>query len=219
MRRSAILGLTLLAVGCKQHPEADPAKATALATKMIKDVPVPGYTDCTGEQVIGGATMTYPTAMKIAGKQVGPEHEMADWINPVELDSPAARTLADAAAGDTAKRRATAELLAAPFYLVYVVDHVNAPIALGIKELKLGSASGRALRYTKNGTLQCVRVFVWANDEAKNQWAMDASDKALIDPAVAQAMKDDLRAQMLKRVAALGAPPPRGKITPKPLKP
>jgi hypothetical protein len=82
---------------------------------------------------------------------------------------------------------------------VHKVDVVNAPIALGIKELKIGSASARAIRYERNGKPTCVSLVDFTNDRAKSDWAISVSDKTLIDPAVAKAMRDDLAAQYVKR--------------------
>jgi len=197
--------------GCgSKSPQGDPAKFAALATTMIKNVPVPGVTECTGEQVLGGATMTIRTLLHIAKQTFEDRPERQDWVNPPELDVPAARVLADDKASDTDRRRAAGELAAAPFYLVYIIDHVDVPMALGIKELKRGIAGGRALKYDKQGNLQCVRIFLWENDKAVSDDAIAKSDKAVIDPAVAQRLREDLRAQLLKRIAALGAPPPIG---------
>lgn len=197
--------------GCgSKSPQGDPAKFATLATTMIKNVPVPGVTECTGDQVLGGATMTIRTLLAIAKQPFVDKPERQDFVNPPQLDVPAARVLADDKASDADKRRAAAELAAAPFYLVYIIDHVDVPMALGIKELKRGIAGGRALKYDKQGNLQCVRIFLWENDKAVSDDAIAKSDKAVIDPAVAQRLREDLTAQLLKRIAALGAPPPVG---------
>ena len=89
-------------------------------------------------------------------------------------------------------------------------------MALGVKELKRGAVGARAMRYDKQGRLECVRVFVWQNDKAVSNDAIARSNKALIDPAVAKQLRDDLAVQLLKRIAALGAPPPAGEIATKP---
>jgi hypothetical protein len=131
-------------------------------------------------------------------------------VNPHELDSPAARTLIDDKATDKQKRQAAAELLSAPFFLVYHVDLVNAPMALEVKELKRGTVGARAVRFDKTGTAQCVRVFYFQNDKELNEEMIKKSNQALIDPAVAKALRDDLRVQMLKRIPALTLPQPDG---------
>jgi hypothetical protein len=81
---------------------------------------------------------------------------------------------------------------------------VNAPIALGVKELKRGALGMRAIGYDKKGSPSCVSVFVVQNDKAKSEWAMDKSDRAQIDPAIAKAMQDDLREQLLKKAVEMG---------------
>jgi hypothetical protein len=207
-------GLALGAgAGCgKEGPKGNPAAFVALAKTMIGNVPTPGAPECSGDQILGGATMTMITLLHIAKQpydQTKPERD--DFVNPPELDVPAARVLADEKASEADRRRAAAELAVAPFYLVYMIDHVDVPMALGIKELKLGIAGGRALKYDKRGTLQCVRVFNWYNDEKVSDDAIARSNKAVIDPEIAKLLRDDLTAQLLKRVAALGAPPPVAK--------
>ena len=207
------LALVLLALGCgcgSAAPQGDPAAFAALASTMINNVPTPGATECTGEQVLGGATMTMRTVLQIAKRPFEDRPERREFVNPPQLDVPAARVLLDDKASEADRRRAAAELAAAPFYLVYQVDHIDVPMALGVKELKRGFVGARALKYDRQGTLQCVRVFQWENDKQVSDRAIARSNKALIDPAIAQLLRDDLTAQMLKRVAALGAPPPRG---------
>jgi hypothetical protein len=212
------LALVLLALGCSsgfgcgaKAPEGDPAAFAAIAGTMIKNVPMPGATECTGAQVLGGATMTMRTVLQIAKRPYEKDQpERRDFVNPPELDVPAARVLADDKAPEGDRRRAAAELAAAPFYLVYQVDHVDVPMALGVKELKRGFVGARALKYDRQGALQCIRVFQWENDKQVSDRAIAKSNKALIDPAIAKLLQDDLTAQMLKRIAALGAPPPVG---------
>ena len=63
----------------------------------------------------GGATMTWRTLLVLAGAPIAKDPEHAEWINPPELDAPAARTLVDPKADPTAARQAAAALLAAPF--------------------------------------------------------------------------------------------------------
>ena len=201
--------LALAGCGAKE-PKGDPAKFAALAKTMARNVPTPGAPECTGPQVLGGATMTMRTLLGIAKEKYEDRPEMEEFVNPPELDVPAARVLLDEKASTAAKRRAAAELALAPFYLVYLVDVVDVPMALKIKELKPGNAGGRALRYNKQSQLECARVFLWSNDRAVSADAIAKSDKVQIDPAVAQRLRDDLKSQLLKRIAALGAPPPVG---------
>lgn len=201
--------------GCARtpaRPEADPAKVGALAATMIAQMPPMGFRACDGPEVVGGFTLTAPTLLALAGQPVPAEPEFRDWVNPPELDAPAARTLIDAKAAAAAKRQAAAEALAAPFYLVYRVDLVNAPIALAIKELKRGTVGARAIRFDKQGAPVCTRLFYWQNDKAKSDWAIKASDRAVIDPAVAKAMQDDLRAQLLQRISRLALPQETGEM-------
>jgi uncharacterized membrane protein YbaN (DUF454 family) len=204
----------LALAGCGKKakaPEADPAQVTTIAKQMVKSFPGPGAKECDGKDVVGGATFTATTFFTIAGStfdKAKPEYQ--EYVNPHELDSPAARTLVDDKATPQQKRQAAAELLSAPFYLVYHVDLVNAPMALAVKELKRGTVGARAVRFDKQGMAQCVRVFYFQNDKALNEEMIKKSDKAVIDPAVAQALRDDLRVQMLKRVPSLTQPQPEG---------
>ena len=206
-----LAGAAVTGLGCgAKVPEADPAVFTGLANTMVENVPQLGAPECTGEQVLGGATMTMRTLLQIAKQSIAERPEREEYVNPPELDVPAARVLADEKASERDRRRAAAEIATAPFYLVYLIDHIDVPMALGIKELKRGIASGRALKYDKAGTLQCVRVFLWENDKQLSDAAIAKSNKAVMDPAIAKQLRDDLRAQLLKRIAALGAPPPVG---------
>jgi hypothetical protein len=210
----AALGLALgggAGLGCgKQGPQGDPAAFVALANRMLDNVPTPGAPECPGEQILGGATMTARTLLQVTKRKVDETPERREFVNPPELDVPAVRVLLDDKASERDRRAAAAELAAAPFYLVYIIDHIDVPMALGIKELKRGIAGGRALKYDKRGNLQCVRVFLWENAKAVSDAAIAKSDRAVIDPAIAKQLRDDLTAQLLKRIAALGAPPPVG---------
>jgi hypothetical protein len=201
----------LAACGTKSKaPEADPAALTAIAKQMVKSFPGPGIKECEGKEVVGGATFTAVTFLKLANDKYD-EHkpEYQEYVNPAELDSPAARTLLDAKASNTQKRQAAAELLAAPFYLVYYIDLVNAPMALEIKELKRGTVGGRAIRFDKRGYVQCVRVFYFQNDKAVSDSAIARSNKALMDPEIAKELQLDLRKQMLGRIPSLTKPQPQ----------
>ncbi len=176
---------------------------------MLRTFPSPGMKECEGSSIVGGATLTATTFFTLAGQTYDkskPEYQ--EYVNPAELDSPAARTLVDPKAGTSDKRRAAAELLAAPFFLVYYIDLVSVPMALEVKELKRGTVSGRAIKFDKQGQLQCVRVFHFRNDKAVSEAAIAKSDKARIDPAVAAELRADLRVEMLRRIPALTLPQP-----------
>ncbi|HEU0029555.1 MAG TPA: hypothetical protein VFQ53_02905 [Kofleriaceae bacterium] len=211
MREIALLALAVAAGACtnpSRPAEADPAKVQQLAQTMLRNVPVPaGARDCKFEEVLGGATLTRRTLLELAHEPIGTKAEVAAWINPPELDSPAARLILDGK-DEVQRRRAAAELLAAPFYLVYHIDLVDAPIALGVKDFKRPTVGARAIRYDKTGHPACILVFTWGQDPAKYEWSVKKTDRPLVDPAVQKAMQDDLAAQMLKRIAGLAAPPP-----------
>lgn len=203
----ALVAGSLVTAACSttHKPEADPARLTALAKEMDRNTPAPGGApDCTPDQMVGGAAMTQVTLLKIAGDppNLGPERE--DWINPAELDSPAARELIDPAADETTRRQATYELLTAPFYLVYRIDLVDAPMAIGVKDLKRGTVGARALRYDREGQITCLKVITFQNVRAKSDWAILKSNLAVMDPKISAALRDDLRDQLLKHIAALG---------------
>jgi hypothetical protein len=192
-------------------PEADPAQFVAITKRMAQTFPGPGANECAGKDVVGGATMVGPTFLDIAQSSYDKtKPEFQEYVNPHELDSPAARVLIDPKATDKQKRQATAELLSAPFYLVYYVDLVNAPMALEVKELKRGTVGARAVKFDKQGNALCVRVFYWQNDKAVSESAIKRSDKAVMDPAIAKELRDDLRAQMLLRIPSLTQPQPDG---------
>src|SRR5882672_2534176 len=98
--------------------------------------------------------------------------------------SAGARRTGRAHAARRARREAAAVLLAAPAYVVYKVDDVNAPMALAVKELKIGTIATRVIRYANTGVPDCVTVFYFQNTKDKSDWAISVSTKALIDPAV-----------------------------------
>lgn len=206
--RSVALAALVAACGNKaKAPEADPAPIVATLQQAVKAFPGPGAPDCKDADVIGGATMTAVTFFQIAGyKYDASQPNYQEWVNPHELDSPAARVLADPKASTTAKRQAAAELNAAPFYLVYHVDLVNAPMALAVKELKIGTVNARAVRFDKRGQPICVRVFGWQNDKQVSDSAIKRSNKALIDPEIARELQLDIRKQYLERIKVLSLP-------------
>lgn len=191
-----------------KKPEADPAEVKKLAAKMLREVPTPAAVrECTPEDLHGGASMTWPTLTHLGGGKLPTRPEDQDWINPTGLDAPAARTVLEPK-DKTAARQAAAELLAAPFWVVYKVDYVNAPMALGVKELKIGTVGTRIIRYEKTGLPGCVLVWFFQNDQKISDDAIAVSDKAAIDPAVAKILRDDLVNQYLKLAPRTTAPAP-----------
>jgi hypothetical protein len=196
------------AAGCSKKqpakPQADPAKVTALAATMYKHTPAPAAVrNCKPEELAGGAVMTYLTVLKLGNQPIKDDPVRSDWINPSEVEHPAARTLVDPAAEDRARREAAAELLAAPHYVVFRVEMIDVPLALEIKELKRGAVGVRAIRYDKRGRAACLHVFTVQNDKQKSEWAMDQTTKVTVDPEVVKALRDDLHAQMIARISDL----------------
>ncbi len=214
--RSSLLSALLVATACrhaadKPKPTADPAKVKVHAQTVSNNLPaMAAVPNCKDEDLAAPIHMTYLTLARLAQQPIPNDPEHADWINVAALDSPAARVLLDPAATAQARGEAAAELLNAKEWLIYRVDMVNAPIALGVKELKIGTVGTRLIRYDQNGLPTCVRVWYFQNDKAKSDWAIAQSNKVIIDPAVAQAMKEDLAerfVQLLPR-GPQAAPPP-----------
>jgi hypothetical protein len=214
--RSSARDLLALAVvacsgACHHPPEANPAKFLKIADRMVNDVPAPAAVrNCKPEDLVG-ATMTRRTLLLIDNRELDKIAELSDWMNPTELDAPAARVLIDPEADETARRRATAELLAAPAYLIYRLDMVAAPMALGVRDLKIGTIGGRLIRYDRNGTPVCVALFTFQNDTAKSDSAIARSRAAtVVDPAIVKEMRDDLHQQYLVHAPrpALGSASP-----------
>lgn len=193
----------LLLAACRHHvkkPEADPAIFVAHAKTMEKTVPVPaGVPFCQPGDLVG-LTMTRRTLDTIAGSKFDDtkEPEYATWVNPPSLDAPAAKVLADPTSAPLAKRQAAAELLAAPAVIVYRIDLVNAPIALGVKDPKIGTIAGRAIRYDKTGHPTCVTLFSIQDDPKVAADIIARCDHPIVPPDLAKAMRDDLTAQYLK---------------------
>jgi hypothetical protein len=206
--RGWIAGCIAAAACSTSHkPEADPARLVPIMKAMDRNTPAPGGAPtCTPDQMIDGATLTQVTLLKIASEpaNAGPERE--DWINPAELDSPAARELINPAIDETTKRQAAYELLSAPFFLVYRIDIVDAPMAIGVKDLKRGTVGARAMRFDRQGNIVCVKLLTFQNTLAKSDWAILKSNLAIMDPKIVAVLKDDLRDQLLQHVAALGRP-------------
>jgi hypothetical protein len=198
-----------LAAACSTNhkPEADPKRLVPIMKAMDKNTPAPGGAPvCKPEQMVGGATMTQVTLLKIAQEPANPGPEREDWINPPELDVPAARELIDPNVDETTKRQAAYELLSAPFFLVYRIDIVDAPMAIGVKDLKRGTVGSRVLRFSRKGDIECVKVLTFQNTQEKSDWAILKSNLPVIDPKVAEALRVDLHDELLRYVPALGRP-------------
>jgi hypothetical protein len=200
--RSALaLALALAACGkTSATGGADPAAVQKLASALIVNMPAIGaLRDCTPADLANVPALTWRRLQQLAHDKIADDPEHAAWINPPELDAPAAVTLTDDKATDAAKRSAAATLLAAPGLVIYKVDLVAAPMALGLKELKIGTVGTRVFRYdTKTTKATCVQVFNFQNTQELSDRAIEASDKAQLDPKIVQALKDDLAAQYVK---------------------
>jgi hypothetical protein len=88
---------------------------------------------------------------------------------------------------------------------VYRAEMIDVPLATGVKELKRGAAGLRAIGYDGAGNVTCITVFTIKPDKDVSEWAMDQSDKAVVDPAIAKALQQDLKIQLRARVASLRA--------------
>ena len=189
------LAIAIAACGRAKPPEADPADVAKLAHTLARNTPAPaGLRACELRELVG-ATLTHVTIAKLARDPITDVPHNADWANPAELDAPAARVLLDPHADPIDARRAAAVLLAAPSYVVYRLDIVDAPLALGMKSPKRGGMSGRAIRYDHDGLPTCMVVFSIRQDQARSDWAIQHSDRPLVDPDVAKALRDDLGEQ------------------------
>lgn len=206
-RRSA-LALVIVAAACGARvPEADPAQVAAKAKEMADNPPAPaGVPACTGADLRDGLKLSWRSLLRLAHEELRDVPERAAWSNPPVLDDAAVRTLLDEHADARARRRAAAVFVRARAYVVYRVDMVDVPLALMVKELKRGFVGVRAIRYA-GGAATCVKVFNVQNDKATSEWAMDQSNRAAIDPAVAQALRDDYAAQLAAAIRALEAAP------------
>jgi hypothetical protein len=194
---TSVLGLGACSSETRK-PEADPAKVVELASTLLRNTPaIAGVPECKPEELRTGARLTFRTLLQLGEREIPSTPPSAEWINPPTLDAPAARVLVDAAATATARRQAAAELLAAPGYRVYRVDSVDVPLAIEVKELKRGIISARAIKYDARGAAVCMTVFNVRNSKEKSEWAMNKSNRALVDPAIAQALRDELSEQML----------------------
>lgn len=212
--RHELLCLCVLAACGKtaKVPEADPAQAAALATKVNTNMPAPSATRmCTEADFKDILPITYRSIRTLAGQPVPEASDfrsqpaLAEWTNPPALEAPAIRPLIDGKASDTAKRRAAAGFVNAKALGVYIADVVNAPIALQVKHLAIGTIHARVIRF-EAGLAVCVQQIEFQNDKEKSDWAIARSDKPLIDPEVAKAMRDDLVDQYVKRAPTTRAP-------------
>jgi hypothetical protein len=197
----------LLACGKKPaptpKPTADPGKVRALAAQMIHNTPaIAAVPVCSDGDFTGATTVTSRSLELLAQQQVPKDPEHAEWIHPPQLEAPAVRAFLATPTPELA-----AELLAANKWMVYRVEMVNAPIALGEKELKIGTVGTRIIVYDKTGMATCARVFNFQNDKAKSDWAIKNADHIVIPPEVSKAMRDDLAEQFVK-LAPKPAPAP-----------
>ena len=213
LRSGALLAAALAA--CKatpKPPEADPAAIKALAQSMTKNVPAPqAARPCQPADYANIPTLTFITLLHLAKQPVKDDPQHADWINPAGLESQAFHDVTSTTADETTRRRAAAQLLAAPGWLVYKVDMVNAPMAIGVKELKIGTIGARAIRFDKRGLPVCVEVFYFQNDQQKSDYAISKSDRAVIDPELAKMLREDLAQQYLTHAPKAPAAAPATK--------
>ncbi len=181
-------------------PEGDPAKVAELAKRMVTNVPPPaGAKPCTIGDLMG-TQLTMTTLLRLAQEPVPDKFEYQEFVNPPSLDAPAASVLLDPKSDDAARRSAAGTLLAGTPFIVIKTEMVNVPMALGVKEMKRGALGMRAIGYDTSGTPTCIHVFTVRNDKQLSEWAMDKSDKPVIDPAVAKALRDDLTVQLVKTI-------------------
>jgi hypothetical protein len=207
----APIALALLALACGKRPaapQADPAEAKARAERIYRGAPNTGSVPACTDADITGLMITQTSLMGLAGRPLDGDPEHAPWINPPGLDDASVRTLLDPAAAPAAKREAAAAFLAAPGYLVYRIDNLDAPLAIGVKEHKVGTVGGRVLRHDGNGRATCFRVFNIQNTKDKITWAIQQSTTAVVAPEIVSAMQADLAAQYQALVPRPGAPAP-----------
>lgn len=178
---------------------------------MVKNSPVPAAVPaCSETDLRSTVTMTFRTLTLLAGHTIdGAAPETAGWVNPTQLDAAPARTILDTNAQTTPKREAAASLLAAPSWLIFRVDLVNAPMALGVKELKTGTITGRIIRYDRASSRPtCVSQWGVQNSRDKTEWAISISNKPVIDPAVVQVLRDNLATNYVAHIRSKVPPPP-----------
>jgi hypothetical protein len=196
--RNAFVALAIAACGHAKKPERDPADVQKLAKRMVDNAP-PSARQCKAEEVTGGMALTHLSLLRLGRVKYPADPEHSDWINPGEIDAPAVRLLLDPEADEVVQRQAAAMLLAAPFLVVYRVDLVASPLALGVKEPRTGFVYVRAIRYTTTGRPECAFTMAVHN---KPQVTDEAIEKAAtvgsgVPADVIKMMQDDLRAQYI----------------------
>jgi len=203
---SSLALVALVGCGGKSKPEADPAKVQAIANQMANNPPpLAGMRACEAADFALPA-MTQPTLLKLAHQEIPATAERLPWMNPPEVDVPYARVLIDSA-DEKLRRQAAAEFLAAKGHMVIRIDMLDVPLALEIKELKRGAVGARAIGYDMTGHPICVKPFTVQNDKALSESAMQRSDRARVDPAIAQELRDDLKVQLLAKLEQFRAGP------------
>lgn len=197
--RSALALALVCVAACgsrSARPKGSVERVRTLAAYMVDNSPRPGVVgECKPGELLGGYPMTHLTLLKLGKKTWQAERpEYADWINPPELDAPSARVLLAGTPGD-ALDEAAGEFQAAKFYVVYRVENVDAPLALGVKDPKPSTVGTHITKYGKDTIPVCSTVFHFQSSKRTTDWAIAHSDRAVIDPRVAQAMREDLTAQ------------------------
>src|SRR6185295_15081834 len=86
--------------------ELDPAKVGPFFKAMAQHMPLPGgVRTCKYEEMLGGATLTRRTFLQLANEKLESRPENDDFVNPAEIESPAARELVDPSSSDDVKRK------------------------------------------------------------------------------------------------------------------
>ena len=170
---------------------------------MIINTPAPASLRACTTADLSATSMTARSLIELAHNDMPTSAERTTWINPTELDDVHVRTLVDPASAEAVRRTAAGALLAAKAFIVFRPELVNVPLALGFKELKRGAVGLRAIGYDRGGQAICILVFNVQNDKQVSEWAMDHSDQAVVDPAISKALQEDLKHQLLTKVAAL----------------
>lgn len=180
-------------------PEADPAQIKSLAVQMIANMPMPAALPACTPADLAGPDISYRTLRTFAGLPLTTDPEQSDWVNPTALEVAPARVLAEPASDATAQREAAGQLLAANAWIIHRVQFVGAPLALGVKELKIGTVNTAIIRFdAKTARPTCVQQFAFQNTKATSDWAISVCDKPYVDKRVQQVLRDDLAAQYLK---------------------
>ena len=126
-----------------KQPEADPAHVKALATKMAQNTPAPqAARACQPNRPTSACpTLTDRTLLQLADLPIKADPEHADWIEPAAaLESPTVHELTgtDSARPPRRRHRCWACRPGSSTRSTWS----NAPMALGIKELKIGTIGG-----------------------------------------------------------------------------